>query len=71
MENEPSAPVEVPFLEPFGCTVAPTIGDPSFESVTLPVIVFDCEKLVKKERRRRKPIETAFVMKILVFFIQQ
>jgi hypothetical protein len=58
-------------LEPFGCTVAPTTGEPSFESVTLPVIVFDWEKPVKNERRRRKPIDTAFVMKILVFFIQQ
>jgi hypothetical protein len=47
------------------------MGEPSFESVTLPVIVFDWEKPVKNERRRRKPIDTAFVMKILVFFIQQ
>jgi len=37
MEKVPSVPVVVPLLVPFGLTVAPTIGEPSFASVTVPV----------------------------------
>jgi hypothetical protein len=47
------------------------MGEPSFESVILPVIVFDWAKTCEREKINRKPSERAFVMKILVFFIRQ
>ena len=44
----PSALVTVPpALEPFAKTDAPTTGDPSFESVTLPVITLSWPKETK------------------------
>jgi hypothetical protein len=40
--NEPSAPLVVPADDPLATTEAPDIGDPSLESVTLPVTVLFC-----------------------------
>ena len=51
--KEPSAPVWVPVEVPLATTDAPESGDPSFESVTLPVTVFvcACEKMANRQAK--------------------
>ena len=41
-EKKPSTPEIVPVFVPFATIEAPTIGEPSFESVTFPVTVLFC-----------------------------
>jgi hypothetical protein len=47
----------VPAALPFAVTETPGIADPSFESVTFPVIVFSCEKaVIEKNNKQGKTI---------------
>jgi hypothetical protein len=60
----PSAPVWVPVLDPLTVTEAPVMGDPSFESVTLPEIVLVCACAENTQRQAIKPTSvglTSFV----------
>ncbi len=56
IRNVPSAEVEVPVLEPLGCTDAPTTGEPSFESVTLPVTTLSCASAEREKSRNGNKI---------------
>jgi hypothetical protein len=49
----PSVPDEVPIVLPFAVTETPGKPDPSFESVTFPVIVLSCAKFVIEIKRRQ------------------
>jgi len=55
--NVPSVPVEVPVELPLAVTETPGSADPSFESVTLPVITFSCVKaVIEKNNKQGKRI---------------
>ncbi|MFZ5976948.1 MAG: hypothetical protein ACOYU6_04735 [Bacteroidota bacterium] len=62
----PSGPVWVPYWVPFTTTVAPATGEPSFESVTLPVITLVWAKAaVENKAKNRYNIPLASVFKFI------